>query len=368
MSEQKPARLSIDVRVNFPDFRLNVRHDLELAGVTGLFGPSGSGKSTLLRVIAGLEPGAEGVVSYSGTPWRDSAAGTFLPASRRPVGFVFQDARLFTHLDVGGNLQYAVKRSPASADSISRNEVISVMNIGDLLDRRVGDLSGGERQRVAIARTLLTQPRFLLLDEPLAALDVGRKREILPYLEALPKRFGLPCIYVSHAVNEMARLADDVVVLENGRVSASGSAAGILSREDLQMSALPFEAVTILDVRVVGILADEQLTRVVYEDQHITIPGTLAAAEGESVRLSVRAGDVVVATTEPQNLSVRNVLRGSVHEIIDIPDSPFAIVSVDVAGVHLKAQLTRQAVTELDLASGSPVFALIKTATFDRGV
>lgn len=367
MSEQS-ARLSINARVKFPGFSLDVRHDLELAGVTGLFGPSGSGKSTLLRVIAGLERKAEGSVSYAGESWQDTATGTFVPAHRRPIGYVFQEARLFSHLDVGGNLQYAVARSQPNGKAITSEEVISVMNIGDLLDRTVDELSGGERQRVAIARTLLTQPRLLLLDEPLAALDIGRKREILPYLEALPRRFGLPAIYVSHAVNEMARLADNVIVLEGGRVSAYGSAAGILSREELQLSALPFEAVTILEVRVVQNLQAEQLTRVAFGDQHISIPGTLLAGAGEPVRLSVRAGDVVLATTEPQNLSVRNVLRGLIHDVADIPDSPFAIVSVDLGGVHLKAQLTRQAVSELDLVTGKPVYALIKTATFDRGV
>jgi molybdate transport system ATP-binding protein len=368
MSDCTVNQLSINAQVNFPGFSLNVVHDLELDGVTGLFGPSGSGKSTLLRVIAGLEQDVTGKVSFSGESWLDSENEISIPAHQRPVGYVFQDARLFPHLSVQGNLQFAEHRNSSPGGEISRAEVVSVMNLGDFLDRDVDTLSGGERQRVAIARTLLTQPRLLLLDEPLAALDVGHKQEILPYLEALPNRFGLPAIFVSHAVNEMARLADNVIVLENGSVTASGSAAGILSREELQMSAMPFEAVSIFDVRVVENLPGEQLTRVTYDDQRITIPGIIDAGEGDSIRLVVRAGDVVLATAEPKHLSVRNVLHGKIEAVDAIPDSPFSIVSVDIGGAGLKAQLTQHAIGELGLTPGMMVYALIKTATFDRAI
>lgn len=242
------------------------------------------------------------------------------------------------------------------------------MRLGTLLHREVDALSGGERQRVAISRTLLTQPRLLLLDEPLAALDVGRKSEILPYIEELPRRFRIPAIYVSHAVNEMARLADTVVVLEGGRVSAVGSAAGILSREDLQLSALPFEAVTILNVTVIEHLPELHLTRVEHHGQRITVPWMHGVASGDTAKLSVRSGDVVLATHEPRGLSVRNVLAGKLIEVAPVADSAFASVSVDISGSMLKAQLTHHAVAELGLQPGMPVFALIKTASFDRGV
>jgi molybdate transport system ATP-binding protein len=335
MSDCTVNQLSINAQVNFPGFSLNVVHDLELDGVTGLFGPSGSGKSTLLRVIAGLEQDVTGKEMTRVSP---------------------------------GMLPPTISTTPNSPIVCAKVSTAAVMNLGDFLDRDVDTLSGGERQRVAIARTLLTQPRLLLLDEPLAALDVGHKQEILPYLEALPNRFGLPAIFVSHAVNEMARLADNVIVLENGSVTASGSAAGILSREELQMSAMPFEAVSIFDVRVVENLPGEQLTRVTYDDQRITIPGIIDAGEGDSIRLVVRAGDVVLATAEPKHLSVRNVLHGKIEAVDAIPDSPFSIVSVDIGGAGLKAQLTQHAIGELGLTPGMMVYALIKTATFDRAI
>jgi molybdate transport system ATP-binding protein len=368
MSDSSGQSLSIRTEVSYPGFRLEVDQQLELCGVTGLFGPSGGGKSTLLRVIAGFERGTKGTVQYSGNQWQDSATGTFVPPHRRPVGFVFQDARLFPHLNVAGNLRYALVRGAPSGIEISFDEVVAALDLEPLLQREVDILSGGERQRVAIGRTLLTQPKLLLLDEPLAALDVGKKSEILPYIEALPKRFGIPAIFVSHAVNEMARLADNVIVLEAGRVTAIGSASRILSREDLQLSSLPFEAVTILEVRVLEHLADLRLTHVEHQGQNITVPAIEGAQVGDTVRLSIRSGDVVLATHEPRGISVRNVLQGTLSEIVPRNDSAFATVSVDIDGTPLKAQLTRHAVAELGLEPGMPVFALIKTASFDRSV
>lgn len=352
------------MKMTYPGFSLDVDREIDLSGVTGLFGPSGGGKSTLLRIIAGLERGAKGQVVYGGEEWQNGSS--FLPAYRRPVGFVFQDARLFPHLSVKENLEYARQRNLAEG-GIRFDEVVSALGVEPLLHRHTDALSGGERQRVAIARTLLTNPRLLLLDEPLAALDVGRKREILPYIEALPKRFGIPAIYVSHAVSEMARLADDVVVLEDGRITALGSAASILNREDMQSSALPFEAVSILEVRVVEHLEVLHLTRVDCHGQYITVPIMKSIQQGETARLSVRAGDVVIATEEPRGLSVRNMLPGKVVAVSPQADSAFSMVSVAIAGATIKAQLTHHAVRELALAPGLQVFALIKTASFDRG-
>lgn len=365
MSAKDKQQLSLRVKVTYPGFSLDVDKDIGLAGVTGLFGPSGGGKSTLLRIIAGLEERAEGQVTFADEVWQ--SGGSYLPAHQRPVGFVFQDARLFPHLTVEGNLQFAQSRRTHES-GIGFDEVVSTMDLQPLLHRHTNALSGGERQRVAIARTLLTNPRLLLLDEPLAALDVHRKREILPYIEALPKRFGIPAIYVSHAVSEMARLADDVIVLEDGRITAVGPATNILNREDLQSSALPFEAVTILEVRVVEHLEALHLTRVDYHGQPITVPIMSAIGEGELARLSVRAGDVVIATEEPRGLSVRNMLAGNILSIDPEANSAFATVSVDIEGGVIKAQLTHHAVTELGLAKGLRVIALVKTASFDRGI
>jgi molybdate transport system ATP-binding protein len=363
MSASSQRQLCLRVRLAIQGFSLDVDREIELTGVTGLFGPSGGGKSTLLRIIAGLERNAAGQVVFGGEEWQNGSS--FVPAHRRPVGFVFQDARLFPHLSVQGNLEFSRKRrSPGGG--ISFDEVVATMALEPLLRRNTDGLSGGERQRVAIARTLLTNPRLLLFDEPLAALDVGRKNEILPYIEALPKRFGIPAIYVSHAVNEMARLADTVVVLEEGRITAVGAAANILNREDLQSSLLPFEAVSILEVSVVEHLESLHLTRVDYHGQRITVPIMKSIAQGGRARLSVRAGDVVIATEEPRGLSVRNMLGGKLLSVRPQRDSAFSTVSMDIAGATIKAQLTHHAVEELGLKPGMQVFALIKTAAFDR--
>ena len=358
-------QLSLRVKVDFPGFSLDVDEQLSLRGVTGLFGPSGGGKSTLLRIVAGLESRAVGDVSFAGDQWQTDTS--FIPAFQRPVGYVFQDARLFLHLTVDGNLRYARDRCRPDG-AISYDEVISAIDLQPLLHRHVDRLSGGERQRVAIARTLLTNPRLLLLDEPLAALDVGRKREILPYIEALPKRFGIPAIYVSHAIDEMVRLADDVVVLESGRVTATGPAVSILNRDDLQSAASPFESITILEVSVVEHLEDLFLTRVDYRGQQISVPVLGSLGVGDVARLSVRSSDVVIATEAPRGLSVRNMLEGNVLSIDPHAHSAFATVSVDVGGASIKAQLTHSAVEELSLAKGSLVFVLIKTASFDRDI
>jgi len=358
--------LELAVKLGYPGFRLDVETRIELTGVTGLFGPSGSGKSTLLRVIAGLEPVSGGTVRVGGDTWLDTARGIDLPAHRRPVGYVFQDTRLFPHLSVAGNLDFALRRANGPA-RITRDEVVDVLDLGKLMDRWPASLSGGERQRVAIARTLLCRPAMLLLDEPLAAMDSARKREILPYLEALPGRFGIPALFVSHAAGEMARLADRIVVLEDGRVTASGTAAWILGREDPEVAALSFEPVTLLEAVVREHVPDLGLTRLDFDGQALTVPAIDGVSAGARVRLSVRAGDVVLATSEPRNLSVRNVLAGTVQESSDIAGSPFTTVTVDVAGIRLKARLTRHAVADLGLTPGKRVYALLKTATFDRG-
>lgn len=365
MSAKANSQLRLCINVEYPGFSLDVDRQFELAGVTGLFGPSGGGKTTLLRAIAGIERHVKGQVVFNREVWQD--ASSFVPAHRRPVGFVFQDARLFPHLTVEGNLQFALKRAGDDVE-IRFSDVVSAMDIRPLLQRQTHGLSGGERQRVAMARTLLSNPRLLLLDEPMAALDVGRKREILPYIEALPKHFGIPAIFVSHAVNEMAQLADNVVVLEEGKITAVGSAVSILNREDLQLSALPFEPVAILEVRVIEHLDAMRLTRVDCCGQHLTVPKLDKLREGDVARLSVRAADVVIATSEPHGLSVRNMLAGSVHSVEAVTGSAFVTVSVDIAGAIVKAQLTQHAVSELELETGQEVFALIKTASFDRSL
>ena len=360
--------LSVAAKRSWPGFSLDVELEETLDGIVGLFGPSGSGKSTLLRIIAGLEQPSTAEVGFGDERWQSTVDDIFIPPHQRPVGYVFQRARLFPHLTVAGNLDYAHRRGSRSDDVEAKSEIIAAMNLQSLLTRDVDALSGGEMQRVSLARTLMSGPRLLLLDEPLAALDVRAKNGILPYLENLPKRFGIPAIFVSHAVDEMARLADKVIALDNGRVEAIGSAAKILSGESLRTMTLPFEPVTILEVTVAGHMRELHLTRLMYGDQQLTVPEMSNAAEGDTARLSVRAGDVVLATASPEGLSVRNILRGTVSAVDGIPDTAFALVSVDVDGAVLKARVTHQAVSELGLHADTPVYALIKTAIFDRGV
>jgi len=266
--------LDIDVGRQVPDFDLTVRASIPLHGVTGLFGSSGSGKSTLLRIIAGFEKAARANVRAGDELWADSGAGVFVPPHARPVGYLFQDARLFPHLDVRGNLEFASRRSAGGGPRF--NEVVAALDLDKLLGRDCSRLSGGERQRVALGRTLLCNPRLLLLDEPLAGLDVGRKGDIIPYLESLPERFGLPAIYVSHSIDEIVRLAARVLVLDNGKVAAFGETAAVL---DALQSAVPGGAAvsSILDAVVVRHLPDLQLSELRCGRQTLFIPerGTL---------------------------------------------------------------------------------------------
>ncbi|MEO1192651.1 MAG: molybdenum ABC transporter ATP-binding protein [Pseudomonadota bacterium] len=363
-----PKDLEVAAEASFADFRLSVELALSLQGITALFGPSGSGKSTLLRIIAGLEQGRAARVVFDGALWADSREKTFLPAHRRPVGYLFQDARLFAHLNVAGNLRFADKRSRDRHPSITWEEVVAALDLEPLLDRRVQGLSGGERQRVALGRTLLARPSLLLLDEPLSALDLGRKADILPYLEAAPRRFGIPALYVSHAVEEVAQIADSVVVLADGRVQGIGPVAEVLERLDLQAVTGRFEAGSLLEAQVVGHDQPLHLTRLQLGAQGLTMPMLKALRPGERVRLRVRSRDVALATEEPRGLSIRNVLAGQVVSIESEPETAFAEVLVALADSdqRLRARITRASVADLGLAPGRAVFALMKSVTFDR--
>ena len=282
-------QLSLGVQLGFPGFDLDVTQDLPLDGVTALFGPSGGGKSTLLRTIAGFETPVTGRVALGNEIWFDGEARINVPAHRRPVGFMFQDARLFSHLHVAGNLAFAEKRSHAKVNGFSSGDVISALDLQPLLDRRISSLSGGERQRVALARTLLTRPRLLLLDEPLSALDLERKADILPYLEEIPKCFGIPAIYVSHALDEVVRLADRVLVLTDGHVQAFGPTGDIVERLDLQPITGRFDAGVLVEVRVTGHDTRLALTHVDLDGETLKMPMVYTVKPGDTIRLRIRA-------------------------------------------------------------------------------
>lgn len=358
--------LDIDVRRVLADFELRVQAEVPLSGVTGLFGPSGSGKSTLLRIIAGLDRRVTGRVCVDGQAWLDSRGNIDVAPWQRRVGYVFQDARLFHHLDVAGNLAFADRRSARANGGPAHAEVVRELDLEPLLARRVDELSGGERQRVALGRTLLTRPKLLLFDEPLAALDVRRKNDILPYIETLPARFGIPAIYVSHTVDEIVRLAERVVVLDAGRVRASGATAEVLNALEPSASSPLYETVTVLEATVRRDLRDLYLAELEFRGQTLCIPARSALRPGTPVMLQLRAGDVALATARPEGVSVRNVLRGTLNSVTQHPDTAFATAIVDVDGMHLRAHITRQAVIELNLAAGMEIYALIKTATFDE--
>ncbi len=357
--------LKIDARIAFDDFSLDVSHHSRLDGITGLFGPSGCGKSTMLRIIAGLERKAHGQVTFDGETWLDTTRNHFVEPHLRGVGYVFQEARLFPHLTVLGNLRFSEKRSRHLGTAIKLDDVIDALDLSELLSRTTTSLSGGERQRVAIARTLLTRPRLLLMDEPLSALDFRRKAAIIPYIERLPDLFEIPIIYVTHAIDEVARLVDRLLVLEDGRKMAEGPVHDVLERLDLQSSTGRFEAGVVLEAIVSAHDETFNLTHLTCCGQTITMP-ELDIPVGLPVRLRIRARDVALATSRPAGLSIRNVLEGIIAEIVEEPNTAFAETRVDIGGAGLRARITRASVADLGLKEGGPVFALVKSISFDR--
>lgn len=355
--------LSTDIRVSYPEFTLELEQTFPGRGITALFGPSGCGKSTLLRVIAGFERGAKGRVAWGDEVWLGPRAWT--PPHRRGVGYVFQDARLFSHLTTRGNLDYAHKRAAAAPARYSFDDVVDILDLAPLFDRRAQQLSGGERQRVAIGRTLLARPRLLLMDEPLAALDTRRKGEILPYIGRLPRALDIPILYVTHALEEVTQLCDRIVALADGQVVATGGVAEVLERLDLAHVQGRFEAGTVLAGRIAGQDRDLHLSRVDLGGAQVEVP-RIGLAEGAEVRLRVRARDVSLALQRPEGMSIRNMLEARVLVIDPEPASAFAEVLLDVAGQHVRARVTRAAMADLGIVVGQSVIALLKAVSFDH--
>jgi molybdate transport system ATP-binding protein len=348
--------------LRYPGFDLDVDLRLPAGGVSALFGPSGSGKTSCLRCFAGLEPGCAGRIVVGGEVWQDSATDRFVPPHRRPFGFVFQDARLFPHLTVRGNLRYAMRRA-AGPEVVGLEEAIRLFDLADLLERRTERLSGGERQRCAIARALLTRPRLLLLDEPLAALDEARKTELFPYLERLRDALSIPMVYVSHSMREVSRLADHLVLLERGRVQASGRLTDVTARADLDFSD-DDEAGVVLLVRCAGHDAEFELTRVQFEGGALWLP-RVACEIGQPLRVRVAASDVSLALERPHATSILNVLDATVLARRD-DQRGRSLVQLDLGGSLLLARVTRRSATLLGLRAGQAVFAQIKGAAVLR--
>ncbi|MEA1831665.1 molybdenum ABC transporter ATP-binding protein [Methylobacterium durans] len=331
-------------------------------GLTALFGRSGSGKSTLIHLIAGLARPDRGRIAVGGETLLDTETRLSVPVHRRRIACVFQEARLLPHLSVRGNLGYgrffAGRRTGLGADLSS---VVEMLGIGHLLDRRPAGLSGGETQRVAIGRALLAKPRLLLMDEPLAALDEARKAEILPYIERLRDEAGIPIVYVSHAVAEVARLANTVVVLEEGRVAAAGPADTILRRAEL-LPAHEAEAGALLDMVVEDHDPAGGVTRLSGDAGHLVVPH-LGRPVGSPVRVRLPARDVLLATQRPVGLSARNMLPGRIAALTPMGDA--VMVEVACGGVAIAAHLTRASAQDLGLVPGLAVYAIVKSVALD---
>ena len=342
-------------RIDRGSFTLDVDLTLPVKGVSALFGHSGSGKTTLLRAMAGLEQAPGGHFTLNGEVWQDGE--TFVPPHRRPLGYVFQEASLFPHLSVRGNLEFGMKRIPPEARRFKPDAVAELLGIGHLLTRRPEGLSGGERQRVAIARALLTSPRLLLMDEPLAALDLKLKQEILPYLERLHDELSIPVIYVSHSPDEVARLADHLVLLDGGRAVASGPLEETLARLDLP-AVFADDAGVVLKT-VVGAHEEDELTRLDFPGGSLRVSAR-REAPGHALRCRIHARDVSLTLEADSRSSILNRLPATVVDLADTDTPGHMLVRLDMNGTPLLARVTQRSARALGLAPGLNVTAQIK--------
>jgi molybdate transport system ATP-binding protein len=345
--------LELNLRHRFPGFALEASLSAPTPGVTTIFGPSGCGKSTILAAVAGLLRPLEGRILLDGAVLFDSAQGRMVPPEQRRCGVVFQDSRLFPHLSVEG------------AQGPEMEEVVALLGIGGLLRRRPAALSGGEKQRVALGRALLSRPRLLLMDEPLAALDAGRKAEVLPFLSRLRERLNIPILYVTHALDEVDRLADWLVLMEAGRVLACGTPEALSARTDLPILSARRDAGVVLGCTVLGHVPEQGVTRLGFPGGEFTVP-LEQVPPGSSMRLRIRARDVSVATEEPRNLSVRNILP-AVVEAVEPGRAHEAMLRLRLGPSLLLARVTQDSVRRLGLSAGKPVWALVKAIAFAPG-
>jgi len=348
--------IQVQFKQAYPGFSLDVDLALPGRGVTALFGPSGCGKTTLLRCMAGLTRASQGQLVVHGETWQDDV--TFMPIHQRPVGYVFQEANLFAHLSVRRNLQFGQSRVPAARHRVEFFRAIDLLGIGHLLERKPAGLSGGERQRVAIARALLTSPRLLLMDEPLAALDVARKNEFLPYLERLHAELDIPVMYVSHAPDEVARLADYIVVMNAGRAIAAGALTATLARLDLPIR-LGEDAGVVLEAVVVERDEAWHLARVEFPGGSLWVRDG-GHSIGQPVRIRILARDVSIALEKVMDTSILNCLPATVDQLADDSHPALSLLRLTMGPSALLARLTRRSAVGLGLMPGMPVWVQIK--------
>jgi molybdate transport system ATP-binding protein len=350
--------------VRYPTFELKVNLDVPMSGITAICGPSGSGKTTLLRCLAGLERASNGFMRFGRDVWQDETRDLCLPLYARSIGYVFQEPRLFPHYDVRANLLYGYKRIPVDERRIAVEQVVDILGIGHLLERRIHKLSGGEQQRVAIGRALLTSPKLLLLDEPLASLDIQRKQELLPFIRRLHEELRIPVMYVSHAIPEILQLADRIILLKEGKVIATGVLNEMLTSLKVGGQFGAHRIGAILDARVVAHEEQYGLTHLEFKGQSLFVP-LQPVAVGQPRRIHILSNDVsLVLEKTIAPTSVLNILRATIVEIREMDQS-----SVDVLldiGAPLVASITRKSLANLGLKPGQRVFAHIKAVALNE--
>jgi len=355
--------LRVEVERKLGAFRLQASFAAEV-GVTALFGRSGSGKSSLVNVIAGLLKPDRGRVEVEGRVLFDRERGIDVPTARRRIGYVFQEGRLFPHLSVRQNLLYGRFFIGANEQYIQFDQVVELLGLAHLLERRPAALSGGEKQRVAIGRALLASPQVLLMDEPLASLDEYRKAEILQYIERLRDEVKIPIIYVSHAIEEVVRLADTMVLMSEGAVRAVGRPEEIMGRLDLRPMTGRYEAGAVIEARVSACDQKYDLTTLSFPGGELLVTN-VSALIGESVRVRIRARDVSIALAPPAGISILNVLHGRIAEI-SAEQGPVADVRIQIGEASLLARITRRSLDQLRLEHDMEVYAMIKAISLDR--
>jgi molybdate transport system ATP-binding protein len=360
--------IEIDLEKRLGEFQLAAHFTAEASGIIALFGRSGSGKTSLVNALAGLIRPDRGRIAIDGDVLFSSADGIDRRPERRRLGYVFQEGRLFPHYSVRGNLRYGMHRGAPRDPALAFDAVVELLRLAPLLDRRPHDLSGGEKQRVAIGRALLADPMLLLMDEPLASLDLAHRAEILPFIEQLRDRLRIPIVYVSHAMEEIVRLADTLALMSEGRIAAVGTVEELTSRLDLRPLTGRFEAGAVIRATVAGADLTFGLSELAFPGGRLRVPH-LGLSLGTPVRARIRARDVALALAPPQGLSILNVFAGRVLEIAR-DEGAMVDVRLDIGKpdrpVVLWARVTRRSAHELGLAEGKPIHALVKSVALDR--
>lgn len=356
MSDAPMLRIALSLAR--PDFALNINLQLPAQGIAVLFGPSGSGKTTVLRCVAGLEQ-AQGIVALEDDVWQDSQNKVFKPTWQREIGYVFQEASLFEHLDVQKNLNFGLRRVSRPANTKTLDAAVELLGIGHLLGRSVASLSGGERQRVAIARSLATQPKLLLLDEPLASLDMARRRDVLPWLERLHAELRIPVLYVTHSVDELARLADYVVMLEKGSVKVCAPVMESMASTDIAI-AIGDEAGVLVLGEIVARDEGAHLTQIQFGAQTVWGPDQ-GLNIGQTVRLRILARDVSLSLAPHENTTIQNQFQGVIECVESDAHASQALVRVSCRGTVVLGRVTRRALAQLGLKVGTHVWCQVKS-------